>query len=61
MFVLSRSFLVTMMDDSLVAQVGFDVVWMYIDGINVCVALYWVVGNCHPQLPASAGGKIILR
>jgi hypothetical protein len=26
--ILCRSFLVTMMDSSLVAQVGFDVVWM---------------------------------
>jgi hypothetical protein len=32
------------MDGSLVALVGFDVVWMNRDGISVCVALYWIVG-----------------
>jgi type IV secretory pathway VirB6-like protein len=42
--------LITMMDSSLVAWVGFDVVWMNIDGISVCVALYWIVGGCHPRL-----------
>jgi hypothetical protein len=34
-----------MMDGSLVAQVGFDVVWMNIDGIRLYVALYWIVGG----------------
>jgi hypothetical protein len=29
---------------------GFDVVWMSIDGISVCVALYWIVAGCHPRL-----------
>jgi hypothetical protein len=28
------------MDGILVAHVTFDVVWMNIDGISVCVALY---------------------
>jgi hypothetical protein len=37
---LQEFFLVSVMDGSLVAQVSFDAVWMYIDGISVCVALY---------------------
>jgi hypothetical protein len=45
------------MDSSLVARVGSDVVWMNIDGISVCVALYWIVGGCHLRLLASAGGQ----
>jgi hypothetical protein len=50
-----------MMDGSLVAWVSFDVVWMNIDGISVCVALYWIVGGCHPQLLSFSGGTMILR
>jgi hypothetical protein len=46
-----------MMDGSLVARVRSDVVWLYIDGVSVCVALYWIVEVCHPQLLASAGGQ----
>jgi hypothetical protein len=49
-----------MMDSSLVARVGFDVVWMNIDGISVCVALYWIVGGCHPRLLSFSGGTMIL-
>jgi hypothetical protein len=49
-----------MMDGSLVARVGFDVVWMNIDGISVYVALYWIVGGCHPQLLSFSGGMMIL-
>jgi hypothetical protein len=49
-----------MMDDSLVAPVGFDVVWLNIDGISVCVALYWIVGGCHLQLLSFSGGTMIL-
>jgi hypothetical protein len=60
-FILGSSFLVTMMDGSLVAQVGFEVVWMNIDCINVCVALYWIVGGCHPWLLSFSGGTMILR
>jgi hypothetical protein len=48
------------MDDSLVAWVGSDV-RIYIDGINMCVALYWNVGGYHPRLLASVGGMMILR
>jgi hypothetical protein len=33
-----------MMDGSLVSRFGFDVVWINIDGISVCVALCWIVG-----------------
>jgi hypothetical protein len=50
-----------MMDGSLVAWVGFDVVWMNIDGISVSVALYWIVGGCHPRLLSFSGGTMNLR
>jgi hypothetical protein len=52
-----QEFLATMMDSSLVARVSFDVVWMNIDGISVCVALYWIVGCCHPQLLSFSGAR----
>jgi hypothetical protein len=53
---------VTMMDSkTAVAQVGFDVVWMNIDGIRVCVAIYWIVGCCHPRLLSFSGETMILR
>jgi hypothetical protein len=47
------------MDGSLVARVGFDVVWMNTDGISVCVALYWIVGGSHPRLLSLSGRMII--
>jgi hypothetical protein len=50
-----------MTDGGLMAGVGFDVVWMNIDGISVYVALYWIVGGCHLQLLSFSGGTMILR
>jgi hypothetical protein len=50
------------MEGSLVARVGFDVVWMNIDGISVCVTFYWIVGGgCYPWLLSFSGGMMILR
>jgi hypothetical protein len=49
--------LISMMTGSLVAQVASNVVWLYIDGISICVALYSIVGGCHPGLLASARGQ----
>jgi hypothetical protein len=52
---------VPMMDGRLVASVGPDVKWLYIDGLSVYVALYWIVGGCHPWFPSLSRGTVILR